>query len=173
MNVFGSKQQTQNLVKKDSSTMKFNSLFLLIISLATVSTLIDIHPASAGQCLRCPVIPRSGVSRIPGRLPEDFIQKLKALNAQKNFAEAERLLVQFIAQAERTQDLNGQAAAHQELGDVYAKMSQPDLAASHLKNADALYQKLGNAQSSSEVRVQLRQLELQQIQIQQIQLRRR
>lgn len=154
--------------------MKFNSLFLLIISLATVSTLIDIHPASAQSCPpRCIVIGPGGANRGGGTLPVDFIQKLDVLIAQRNFAEAERLLMQFIQQAERAQDLNGQAAAHQELGDVYVKMSNLDLASSHLQNANALYQKLGNTQSSREVRVQLRRVQLRQIQLQQIQLRHR
>jgi hypothetical protein len=147
--------------------MKFNSLFLLIISLATVSTLINIHPASARPCPRCGIPTRPGTVRGGTTLPPGLILQLNPLIAQGDFAGAEKLLVEFKEQAERAQDLNGQAAANQALGDMYARMSKPDLASSHLKNAEALYQKLGNAQGSSEVQVQLRQIELQQIQIRQ------
>lgn len=155
--------------------MKFNSLFLPIISLATVSSLFDIHPASAQSpsVVRCPGGSRCGVYtpqgpvRGGGTLPAELLQQLNDLKAQGNFAEAERLLLQFKEQAERTQDLNGQAAANQALGDVYTRMNKLDSASSHLINADALYQRLGNPQRSSEVKQQLGQIQLQQIRLQQ------
>lgn len=156
--------------------MKLNSLFLLIISLASVSSLVDVYPASAQRvpCTgsRCSKYTLRGtVGR--GTLPSDFIRQLDFLNAQGNFAEVERLLLQFIGQAESTQDLNGQAAAHQGLADVYIRMGRSELAPIQLNSAGALYRKSGNSAGSSEVQVQLRQMQLQQIQLQQIQLQRR
>jgi hypothetical protein len=159
--------------------MKFKSLFLLllIISLATISFLVDIHPAYAARvrCTGslCRIVQSNGYYRGGGTIPSDLLQKLNDQIIQKNFHEVERLLVQFSKQAEITQDINGQAAANQVLGDVYTIMSKPDLASSHLTNAGALYQRLGNAQSSSEVRVQLRQIQFQQLQRQQLKFQQR
>ncbi|GEM_PF-1434571 len=154
--------------------MKFNSLFLLVISLATVSSLIDIHPASALPCRTCGgVRTRPGPVRFPGTVPPEVRQKVEALSAQGNFAEAERVLLQFKGQAERTQDLNGQAAAYQALADVYTRMGKSELVPSQLNNAEALYQKSGNSVGSGDVQIQRRQIQLQQIQLQQIQLQPR
>jgi hypothetical protein len=113
------------------------------------------------------VIRRTGVVRGSGTIPSPLVQQLNDLIAQENFPEAEKLLVQFLGQAERTQDLSGQAAAHEALGDVYTRMNRSDLASSHLKNAGALYQRLGNVQGSSEVQRQIQQMQLRQIQLQQ------
>ena len=153
--------------------MKFNSLFLLVISLATVSSLINIHPASARQCLGCPVATPRGPIRFPGRLPVDVRQKLDALLAQGDLVGAERVLLQFKEQAERTQDLNGQAAAHQALADVYASMGRPELVPSQLNSAGALYQKTGNSAGFGDVQIQRQQIQRQQIQLQLRQLQQR
>ena len=101
--------------------MKFNSLFLLIISLANVSSLVDIHPAYAQKqnnrgCKNC-VINRSGAIRGGGTIPAELVQQSNGLINQGNFAEAERLLLQFKEQA----NLNGQAEANEALGVVYQR----------------------------------------------------
>ncbi len=80
---------------------------------------------------------------------------------QENFTEAETRYLQALKLTESTNNLEEQAVAHQGLGGVYARMGKPDLASSHLRNAGALYKTLGNAQGSSEVQLQLRQIQLQ------------
>lgn len=153
--------------------MKFNSLFLLVISLVTGPSLVDIHPASAQRAPApctgsgCRVLTPKGTARGGGTLPPEVRQKFDELLVQGNFAEAESVLVQFIGQAESAQNLNGQAAAHQALAEVYARMGKSELVPSQLNNAEALYQKSGNSAGSREVRVQLRQIQLQQIQLRQ------
>lgn len=156
--------------------MKFNSLFLLVISLATVPSLVDIHPASAQrpcprQNPRCRgIYTPNGAIRGPGTIPAELQQRLDVLIAKGSLSEAQGLLVQFLQQSESKQDLVGQAAAHQALASLDVKMNNLNSASSHLKNAEALYQQSGKSELSSEVRVQLRQIQLQQIQLQQIQL---
>ncbi|WP_373529056.1 hypothetical protein [Nostoc sp.] len=115
---------------------------------------------------------RGGPVRGGGTMPPYLSQRVNDLIDKGNLGEAVTLLVQFLEQPERTQDINGQAAAHEALGDLYTRMNKPDSASSHLINADALYQRLGNPQRSSEVRQQLGQIQLQ-IQLQQIQLQQR
>ncbi|PSB28718.1 hypothetical protein C7B82_12765 [Stenomitos frigidus ULC18] len=146
--------------------MKFNSFFLLIISLATVPSLVNIHPASAGRCLKCGVIGPTGSIHGRGTLPPEVSQKVDALKAQGNFAGAEGALLQFKEQAERTQDLNGQAAAYQALADVYVSMGKSELVPDQLNSAEALFQRSGNSAGFRDVQIQRRQIQLQQIQLQ-------
>ena len=161
--------------------MKFKPLPLIIISLATISPLVDVHLASAQMCRSrslctyydrfgrpyCRVCSRTGGPTnggFPGTLPGTIEltpalrQRLNELSAQENYAEAEKLLLPLLGQ---TRDLREQAGANQALGYIYAKTKRPDLATTHLKIAETLYQKLGNSQHLSEVRVQLREIQPQ------------
>ena len=127
--------------------MKFNSLFLLIISLATSSFLTDIHPAAAQSRLKCPpkcppIITSGGTIRGATTIPVDVNQRVEQLKAQGNFAGAERELGQFLVQAEQNQDVGGQAAAHQALGDLYTQMNKPDLASGQFKRAGVLLRQI-------------------------------
>jgi tetratricopeptide (TPR) repeat protein len=81
---------------------------------------------------------------------------------QGNFTEAETLYSQALGLAETTKDLDGQAAAHQGLGGIYARIGNKAEAFNQLNSARSLYQRLVNSQHLDEVRVQLRQMQLQQ-----------
>ena len=164
--------------------MKFNPfflfklLFVLIISLATVSFLVDIHPAFAlprnsYYCYGCYVIDADGkVHCCSDSEPRpDSLSLQRKLNdldlsAQEKFTEAESQLKQFLEQKKSTRDLSGRAVAHQALGDLYTIMNKPDLASSQLMNAKALYQALENSQGVSQVEAQLQEIQSQPIQIQ-------
>ena len=155
--------------------MKLQSLFLMIISLATVSSLVDIHLAYAQSSKGCTGsycrrIDRYGTVSGGGTLPAELRQRVDYLNAQEHFDEAKILLDQFL---EKTQDPDEQAAAHQALADIDARIGELDSASSHLRNAETLYQRSENSQGSNEVREQIQQLQIQQLQIQQLQLQRR
>jgi hypothetical protein len=163
--------------------MKFKSLFVSIISVATVSSLVEIHPASAGRTstpvYRCTgsSCPVRGISTYgSGTLPVELLQQVTDLTSQGNFADANEALTQFLKKAEGAQDLDGQAAAHQALADIDARIGELDSASSHLRNAETLYQRSENSQGFSEVQLQqsqLQQLQIQQLQLQQLQLQRR
>lgn len=175
--------------------MKFKSLFLLILSLITGLSLVDTRTASAGRPIlktvpknvvcpgsKCPVV--GGRTYAGTTIPADVLQKMNERidqgtatvgdyllvaydSAQKqDFATSESRYLQALELATKTQDLDGQAAAHQGLAGVYTKIGKSNLGSSHLRNAGALYQTLGNSQRSNEVRLQLRKIQFQQIKVQ-------
>ena len=159
--------------------MKFKSLFLPIISLATVVCLVEAHPVSAQKAPprlcpgpRCLKIPGSGSGTGGGWIPNELLQ-VNVLISQGKFIEAEGLLLKFIEQAESTQNLNREAAARQVLADVYTRMGKLELVPIQLDNAEALYQKSGNSAGSRDVQLQRRQIQRRQIQLQRIQLQQR
>lgn len=155
--------------------MKFKSFFLLILSLATVLSLVDTHAALA-DCTAWNCIVYGGRTRGGTILPADMIEKSSDLIAQGKatvadylvvayvsaekgkFAEAETLYSQALQLAKQTENLEAQAAANHGLGSVYAKIGKSDLSSSHLTSAGALYKTLGNTQRSIEVQGQLRVL---------------
>jgi hypothetical protein len=165
--------------------MKLKSFFLLILSVTTISPLVDIRAALAqcnwwwscndkyrfGSTTGGPILPPSQIQRSNEMITQgkatvgDFMAIAYDSAQKQDFATSETRYRQALELAEKTQDLDAQAAAHQGLGGVYTKIGKSNLGSSHLRNAGTLYRKSGNSQRSNEVRQQLRQIEFQQIKV--------
>jgi hypothetical protein len=97
-----------------------------------------------------------GLSRLPGPQQPAVSRLLGDLYVSTGLNRlAEERYATAIARSEALHDVEGQAQAHHALGRVYDALGNPADARTHLSDALALYDRLGDAKKAAEVKAQL------------------